>query len=60
MSFAEELKFSDLAKLLEAMSICKSIKKRGEFVDVYFQKLHKFREDFRAKNPASVSNEIIS
>lgn len=55
MSFVEELKFSDLTKLLEAVSTNKSIKKRDEFMQDYFKKLLKFQKEFKAKNPNKVS-----
>lgn len=48
--FTEELKFSDLTKLLEVLSISKFPKKRDGYVRDYFEKLHKFREAFRKKN----------
>lgn len=55
MAFTQELRFSDLSKLLEAVSTNKSVKKRDEFVTDYFTKLHKFRSEFIARNKDKVS-----
>lgn len=55
MAFTQEIRFSDLTKLLEAVSTNKSVKKRDEFVTDYFAKLHKFRKEFIAKNKDKAS-----
>ena len=58
MSFAQMIKFSELTKLLEAVSTSKSIKKRDEFMQEYFKKLHKFRDEFRKTNPNEVNFKV--
>lgn len=55
MSFTQELRFSDLTKLLEAVSTNKAVKKRDEFVADYFKNLHRFRKEFIDKNKDKVS-----
>lgn len=55
MAFTQELRFSDLSKLMEAVATNKSVKKRDEFVTDYFKKLHKFRKEFIDKNKDKVS-----
>lgn len=58
MSFAEKLEFKDLTKLLEALSTTKSIKKRDEYASQYFEKLHKFRDDFTKNNKQAVRTKV--
>lgn len=55
MAFTQELRFSDLTKLMEAVATNKSVKKRDEFVTDYFTKLHKYRKEFIEKNKDKVS-----
>lgn len=51
MSFAQEIKFSDLTKLLEAVSTNKiTMKKRDEYVKSYFEKLKEFRDVYVKNN----------
>lgn len=55
MAFTEEIRFSDLTKLLEALTSTKAMKKREEYLRDYFEKLHNYRNEFRRKNPDKVS-----
>lgn len=55
MSFTQEIKFSDLTKLLEAVSTNKiTMKKRDEYVKSYFGKLKEFRDVYVKNNKSSV------
>lgn len=60
MSFTQELKFSELTKLLEAVSSTKLTKKRDDYVKNYFSQLDKFRIEFKKKNPDSVRTTNFS
>lgn len=55
MAFTQRITFSDLSRLLEAVSTPKAVKKRDEFMSQYFAKVHKFREDFKNQNKDSVN-----
>lgn len=55
MAFTQKITFSDLTKLLEAVSTTKSVKKRDEFTSKYFEKLQKFRDEYKSQNKDSVS-----
>lgn len=55
MTFAAQLKFADLAKLLENVSSESKPSKREEYFRDYFEKLMKFRDEFRSKQPNQVS-----
>jgi hypothetical protein len=56
MSFIGSLKFSDLTKLLEAITTTSVAKKRDEFMKDYLTKLKKFRDEFAKQNPNAVSS----
>lgn len=56
MSFTEELKFSEITKLLEAVLSVKTSHQREKYMSEYFEKLHKFRNDFIRKHPEKVSH----
>lgn len=53
--FTNELKFSDLTKMLEAVSSASDTKKRYKFVSEYFSKLQTFQKEFKKKNGNKVS-----
>lgn len=55
MAFSKDLKFSDLTKLLEAVSTNKEVKKRDRFMGEYLEKLHKFRGEYKKQHPDKVS-----
>lgn len=55
MAFTQKITFSDLTKLLEAVSTTKSVKKRDEFISKYFEKLQKFRDEYKSQNKEQVS-----
>lgn len=57
MTFIGSLKFSDLTKLLEAVTLTSVAKKRDDFMKDYFTKLKKFRDDFAKQNPNTVSGK---
>lgn len=55
-SFTEKLEFSDISKLLEAVSTSKIAKKRNEFVSGYFEKLREYRAKFISEHQQAVRN----
>lgn len=55
MSFTQLIKFSDLTKLLEAVSTTKSVKKRDEFMGNYFVQLQKFQNEHKKQCKDSVN-----
>lgn len=59
MSFSHQIKFAELSKLLENVSISTVAKKREEYFRDFFKKMIKFRDEFRMKNPNEVIMQII-
>ena len=49
MIFTQELKFSDLTKMLEAVSSASDTKKKYKFISEYFTKLKQFQKEFKKK-----------
>jgi hypothetical protein len=49
MSFTQELKFSDLTRMLEAVSQATDAKKSYKFLSEYFAKLKMFQAEFKRK-----------
>ena len=54
MAFTQKITFSDLSKLMEAVSTTKSVKKKDEYMSQYFMKLQKFRDEYKTQNKDSV------
>lgn len=59
-AFTQKITFTDLTKLLEAVSTTKSVKKRDEYMRAYFVTLHRFRNEYKSQNKDSVNTYHVN
>lgn len=58
MALAHQIKFSELSSLLEYVSTTKAMDKREARFTEFFVKLHKYRDEYKNKNPDQVKLEL--
>lgn len=55
MEITKEILFGQVTKLLEGVSSAKTIQKREEYMQKFFEDLIKFQKDFKSRNKTGVS-----
>lgn len=55
MEITKEILFGQVTKLLEGVSSAKTIQKREEYMQKFFEDLLKFQKDFKNRNKTGVS-----
>lgn len=55
MEITKEIMFGQVTKLMEGVSSAKTIQKREEYMQKFFEDLMKFQKDFKDRNKTGVS-----
>lgn len=59
MEITKEILFGQITKLMEGGSNAKTIQKREEYMQKFFEDLIKFQKDFKGRNKSGVSKNLI-
>ena len=58
MEITKEILFGQITKLMEGVSSAKTIQKREEYMQKFFEDLIKFQKDFKDRNKTGVSGQL--